>query len=536
MRFRRPAAVAVCLAASLGAGAAHAQFRLAPDWAETPDPERLSRSYPPVALNLALQGKVFLHCRVAIPTGVLQRCSVAEETPKGVGFGEAALAMSRDFQMRPPLAPGDPDPDDTVRIPITFKLPEVPKPAPLEPDPARLALALRVVDALGTTEALKRRTEADIGQMTALPQRGVEKGTLDAVATALRGGAPQLLAGWRQGMAGVLATRMSARQLAAVVGFAETPQGEAYLSSLVRLASDRQAVNREAQRRARAATREAFCARAACETKPSGEAPGWSDDDPPEPIIVWDRRPTPDELHRAWPLARSMALTGVVATDCVMGVQGTPEECRVVAESPAGLGAGAAALSLSDRYRLPTAQLASGMVGRKVLVMTAFLDPAPRGSTSTYHAPAVTPARRELARRLLEVFTAHWNEPGWRDALRAETETMSVLPGEVRQTAVAALATGYQVGDRTFRELSADRMAAELDEPTLRAAISFETGDGAALWRTLAGAEEELGRLSRFLHARLADDARAEFCRSFDCGPAELQPSADSSAPSTRTP
>ncbi|MCR5878293.1 energy transducer TonB [Phenylobacterium sp. J367] len=91
--------LAACLVLTTPA-AALAQLRLAPDWAETPDGERLSHHYPLVAERLALEGRALLSCRVTIPTGVLKACAVVEEQPKGLGFGEAAMAMTRDFQMR----------------------------------------------------------------------------------------------------------------------------------------------------------------------------------------------------------------------------------------------------------------------------------------------------------------------------------------------------------------------------------------------------------------------------------------------------
>ena len=46
-------------------------------------------------------------------------CKVARETPEGVGFGEAALKLSRFFRFRQPC-PGE---RDRVTIPISFTPP-----------------------------------------------------------------------------------------------------------------------------------------------------------------------------------------------------------------------------------------------------------------------------------------------------------------------------------------------------------------------------------------------------------------------------
>jgi protein TonB len=529
--------VLACAAAVLAPSASQAQLRLAPDWAETPDSERLSRRYPAIPQLLSLSGEVLLSCRVTIPTGVLRQCSVLEEKPSGLGFGAAALAMTRDFHMRPPLAPGARDPDDIVRIPIRFAPPPARTPPRLQPDARRLPAAVRLVEALDLDEAILRQAEAEARRLDAAQLPGVDKATATSAAAALRAAAPEALATWRTGAAAVLATRMSERDLATAVAFAGTPQGRAYFESFDRLADQRAAIETETRRRARAAAREAFCAGGRCETEADGAslAKPLGNEDPPEPVIFWDRRPTPDDLHRAWPLARTMDLTGIAMASCRIGPQGAPEECQLLAQTPAGLGVGEAALSLSDRYRLPAGQVTSGKVGRRVLVTTIFADLSVRGRSS-YSGQAASAPRRELAGRLLAVLREHWASPAWEEPLRVESEAMAVLPADVRGAAVAALRTGYAAGDRTFQELSAEALAAELDEATLRAALAFETGDGAALRRVLAEADEELRRLAQATQAQVSEGARARFCRSFACGGGQPQSSGASSAPSTRTP
>jgi protein TonB len=53
--------------------------------------------------------------------GLLERCKVAEENPKELGFGEAALKMAELFRVdihNPKYAPGS-----TVSLPVKFTLP-----------------------------------------------------------------------------------------------------------------------------------------------------------------------------------------------------------------------------------------------------------------------------------------------------------------------------------------------------------------------------------------------------------------------------
>jgi TonB family protein len=65
------------------------------------------------------QGKAMIECIVST-RGLLEKCSVALETPQGHGFGAAALAMSSVFLMRPMTRDGLPVGGARVVIPIGF--------------------------------------------------------------------------------------------------------------------------------------------------------------------------------------------------------------------------------------------------------------------------------------------------------------------------------------------------------------------------------------------------------------------------------
>jgi protein TonB len=55
--------------------------------------------------------------------GSLDHCIVVEETPAGLGFGEAALKLAPEFRMRRATIDGVPEQKPVVRIPIRFRLP-----------------------------------------------------------------------------------------------------------------------------------------------------------------------------------------------------------------------------------------------------------------------------------------------------------------------------------------------------------------------------------------------------------------------------
>jgi protein TonB len=68
-----------------------------PEWLRRP--RDLARYYPERALRHGIEGRVVLDCGVST-LGALS-CLVVSQTPANWGFGEAALRISRDYQMVP---------------------------------------------------------------------------------------------------------------------------------------------------------------------------------------------------------------------------------------------------------------------------------------------------------------------------------------------------------------------------------------------------------------------------------------------------
>lgn len=92
-----------------------------PTWLRKPSGAELERIYPRRAMELEKSGGATLMCTVAA-SGSVGGCSVIDESPKGLGFGEAAMAAAKFFKLNPRTVDGDVVEGAKVRIPLVFNL------------------------------------------------------------------------------------------------------------------------------------------------------------------------------------------------------------------------------------------------------------------------------------------------------------------------------------------------------------------------------------------------------------------------------
>lgn len=96
-------------------------------WLDTPDPQMAQAAFPTTALKAGLSsGAAVVACTVAA-TGALKDCSVDSEDPKGMGFGQAIVAVAERYVMNPWTDEGLPAAGAHVTLPM--KLVHEPDPA-----------------------------------------------------------------------------------------------------------------------------------------------------------------------------------------------------------------------------------------------------------------------------------------------------------------------------------------------------------------------------------------------------------------------
>lgn len=90
-------------------------------WTQRPSSRRIAELYPDRALRSGSGGRVELDCTVR--ANLSAECSVASESPAGMGFGRAALGAVTAYRARDTLSNGQPSSGAHTRIAIQFQPP-----------------------------------------------------------------------------------------------------------------------------------------------------------------------------------------------------------------------------------------------------------------------------------------------------------------------------------------------------------------------------------------------------------------------------
>ena len=88
---------------------------------QTPSADDFATEYPDKAISENRNGNIVVDC-IVYPDGSLKTCLVASEQPLNYGFGEATLALTTRFRVKPKLPNGTPTACKQIRLPIRFNL------------------------------------------------------------------------------------------------------------------------------------------------------------------------------------------------------------------------------------------------------------------------------------------------------------------------------------------------------------------------------------------------------------------------------
>ena len=88
-------------------------------WMHRPTQRDFRNAYPRRAQFAGEQGHVTLSCTATSSGGL--NCSIAEESPRGFGFGRAAIDLSRKFRLEPTTPDGRSVAGGQIEVPVEFR-------------------------------------------------------------------------------------------------------------------------------------------------------------------------------------------------------------------------------------------------------------------------------------------------------------------------------------------------------------------------------------------------------------------------------
>lgn len=279
-----------------------------PNWLRKPTASDLLAVFPREALRRGTSGQATVACLVGLQ-GALFDCLTLGEAPQGMHFGDAALALTPQFLMRPATKDGKPVVAE-VRIPINFKTS-----GPADPGPATPVVSAAMVWA-------EAPTYADV--IAAYPEKAKAAHT--------------------GGRATLYCEFLSNGRLKSCSGVNEEPFGKGFHAAAMKLIHKFRAYPPADGKGFRDATIQL----------PFTFPPAILDGVKTVGRPLWAGLPTAEEVTAAFAGAPKNVGTVRVLLNCSIEQGGAVTGCKVTSETPAGKGFGQAALALAAKVRIST--------------------------------------------------------------------------------------------------------------------------------------------------------------------------------------
>jgi hypothetical protein len=213
----------------------------APDWIEKPGRWQLTDTTPFLARTLSLAGEVKLRCKVSV-IGSTSDCKAIYETPKGLGFAEAAINVAGYYRAQPlppDLAPQSPTAEIVVRFPeFPASPPAFPKQPELTgtPTDGQLALAGELMTAAGLDATVADMIARNMRSFDEVPSPSVDGRTRADVRDALAKGLEASSVVWKLARARLYANLFSETELKSMLQWERSAEAAEFRKQQPRLA------------------------------------------------------------------------------------------------------------------------------------------------------------------------------------------------------------------------------------------------------------------------------------------------------------
>jgi len=229
----------------------------------------------------------------------------------------------------------------------------------------------------------------------------------------------------------------------------------------------------------------------------------------------WLERPSADEFAEHYPgVAASLEIEGRATIACVVNAQGRLIDCEVTSEAPRDLGFGAAALAMSESFKMrPQMENGVPVEGGEVRIPLRFLLPKaePAAPPPEASAAALEAGRRAVdALGAVERVIAEGGKVG-------EDDASTGIPAPVRIAARAAVREAWAAQRGELRDAYARALASVFSEDEMAEIAAFASGPGKDVMKedkVMVAAMQQI----MADHARSArEPARAAFCAKVAC-------------------